>query len=112
MIVCMSGAVSYRSKCGAVEWPPVISHWGNERENGNPAMWAILAHIPIKHGDSGGPLWERGTGMAVGTLMGGGELTPSWWSPLLPLPDRPAAPGSLAALGVEGEPLHIVKWKP
>ena len=67
----------------------------------------------ILGGDSGGPYWERGTSKAMGTLTGGvgteeGSEGASWFAPVLEIPGYPKAPGSLNALGTEGEPLHRV----
>lgn len=58
------------------------------------------------------------TGKAVGTLTGGGPNVlgalhgSSWFTPVEELPGYPKAAGSLNSLGVEGEPLYIVKVNP
>jgi hypothetical protein len=117
MVVCRAGQYSPRITCRKAEWPPKCERWGEERENGNPVLCTIRTEIPIQPGDSGGPFWERATGDAVGTLTGGvGNAKDTegaaWFTPVEEIPNFPKAQGSLNALGVEGEPLHIVKWKP
>jgi hypothetical protein len=118
MVVCRAGAVSPEVRCRAAEWPPKCERWGELRENGDPVLCTIRTEIPIQGGDSGGPYWERATGKAVGTLTGGiGNVSgaihgASWFTPVEEIPGYPKAPGSLTSLGVEGEPLHVVKWKP
>ena len=111
MLVCRAGQYSPNVKCGSAEWPPKCERWGELRENGDPVLCTIRTEIPIAPGDSGGPYWERATGNAVGTLTGG-IANASWFTPVLELPGYAKAQGSLNALGVEGEPLHLVRWKP
>ena len=117
MVVCRAGQYSPRITCRKAEWPPKCERWGELRENGDPVLCTIRTEIPIQPGDSGGPFWERATGDAVGTLTGGlGNIKDTegaaWFTPVEEIPGYPKAPGSLNSLGVEGEPLHIVKWKP
>jgi sugar lactone lactonase YvrE len=117
MVVCRSGAISPEPRCRAAEWPPKCERWGERYENGDPVLCTIRIEIPIQGGDSGGPYWERSTGKAVGTLTGGVNNLPgllhgeSWFTPAEELPGYPKAPGSLSALGIDGEPLHLVVWK-
>jgi YD repeat-containing protein len=116
MIVCRAGSISSHVQCGPEEWPPKCERWGEHFENHDPVLCTIRTEIPIKGGDSGGPFWERGTSKAVGTLTGGvGTEDESegaaWFTPVLEIPGYPKAPGSLNALGTEGEPLHLVVWK-
>ena len=99
------------------EWPPKCERWGELRENPDPALCRIRVEIPIQPGDSGGPFWERDTNKAVGTLTGGLGNTAdtegaAWFTPVEEVPGYAKAPGSLNSLGIEGEPLHLVKWKP
>ena len=114
MVVCIAGAVRGRSKCGETDWPPETERWEPVRNNGNPFLTTVPIDINSKPGDSGGPIWERRTGDAIGTLTGGNlewQINESWITPLKELPGYPTAPGSLRALGVGGEPLHVVSWK-
>lgn len=107
MVVCDAGAYSPSVRCGPIEEPEAEA-WGELRGNGNPILWTEDVLLPAALGDSGGPLWERSTGEAVGTLTGT-SFRRSWFTPLEEIPGHPAAPGSLSALGTEGEPLHLVK---
>jgi hypothetical protein len=112
MMVCVAGSTRGRSKCGAMDWPPETRRWEEVHGNGNPILTTVPYEINSKGGDSGGPIWERGTGLALGTLTGGEENKgESNFTPLKPLPGYPSAPGTLQALE-DKEPLHIVKWKP
>jgi hypothetical protein len=118
MVVCRAGAFSPEVRCRAAEWPPKCERWKERFENHNPVLCTIRVEIPVQEGDSGGPYWERATGKAVGTLTGGVPNVPgvlhgaSWFTPVEEIPGYPKAQGSLNSLGVEGESLHIVKWKP
>ncbi len=112
MMVCVAGSSRGRSKCGAIDWPPETRRWEEIHGNGNPILTTVPYEINVKGGDSGGPVWERGTGLALGTVTGGEEeKAGSNFTPLKSLPGYPSAPGTLQALE-DGEPLHIVKWKP
>jgi YD repeat-containing protein len=110
MVVCRAGAFSPKVKCGAAEWPPKCERWGELRGNGDPVLCTIRTEIPIAGGDSGGPYWARASGDAVGTLTGGWGPA-SWFTPVEEIPGYPKAQGSLNALGIEGDPLHLVKAK-
>jgi len=118
MVVCRMGSLSPEVRCRGIEWPPQCERWNEVHENGNPIICTIETEIPIQFGDSGGPFWERDTNKAVGTLTGGGPNVPgaahggSWFTPVEAIPGYAEIPGSLSALGVDGEPLHIVEWKP
>jgi len=59
--------------------------WGEVHSNGNPILTTVRYQINSKGGDSGGPIWERGTGYALGTLTGGDidESFPESFSPRL-----------------------------
>jgi len=79
---------------------------------GNPILVVTVASpITSEKGDSGGPYWERRSGLAVGTHTGG-SLGESWMTPLESLPGYSGAPGSLDALGPGGKPLRPVRWRP
>jgi hypothetical protein len=117
MVVCRAGQYSRHIMCRPAEWPPKCERWGQLRENGDPVLCTIRTEISIQAGDSGGPFWERSTGAAVGTLTGGvGNRSDTegaaYFTPLEEIPGYPKAQGSLNALGVNGEPLHLVQWKP
>ena len=115
MIVCASGQTRGRSKCGDIDWPPDTSKWGEKFDNKNPFLTTVPYDINGKGGDSGGPIWERSTGFALGTLTGSeedGQTNESWFTPLKEVPGYPLANGALQALEVEGQPLHVILWKP
>jgi hypothetical protein len=96
-----------------MDWPPVTKRWGAVHGNGNPLLTTIKYRINGKQGDSGGPVWERGTGYALGTHTGGDELiAESYFTPLKNIPGYPSAAGSLQALETENQELHLVLWKP
>jgi hypothetical protein len=113
MVVCVAGSTRGRSKCDAMDWPPETRRWEPVHNNGNPILTTVPYKINSKGGDSGGPIWERSTGYALGTLTGGEEgKAESNFTSLKELPGYPSAPGTLQALEVGGEPLHVVLWKP
>lgn len=113
MMVCVAGAVRGHSKCGEMNWPPVTRRWEEKFDNGNPFLTTVEYEINGKEGDSGGPIWERGTSFALGTHTAGSEdKAESFFTPLKNLLEYPSAPGSLKALGINGEDLHAVLWKP
>lgn len=116
MILCQSGVTSNRPECGAVmREPEAFSYFGH-----GPKMWQVPFNAYSFGGDSGGPVWEPGTGRAVGLLTAGAEplhagerpAKESYVTPLLPSKGHPAAPGVLSALGQGGQELNLVKWKP
>jgi YD repeat-containing protein len=113
-VVCMTGAFGPEPppKCTPVEWPPEAEKWGEDLNNGNPLLWTIPALVHARRGDSGGPVWQAGTGLAVGTITGCACGSRTWFTPVEPIAGYPDAPGSLRALGVGGQDLHLVKWKP
>lgn len=113
MVVCVAGSTRGRSKCGAIDWPPETRRWEPEKGGVNPILTTVPYKINSKGGGSGGPIWEQGTGLALGTLTGGDdEKAESNFTPLKGLPGYPSAPGTLQALEAGGEPLHLVLWKP
>ncbi len=110
MIVCHSGKTSNRPKCGAVVKPPVAFRY---RKDG-PRMWQVPFKAFSLGGDSGGPVWQPGTGRAVGSMTAGEfdeTIETSYITPLLLSPARPAAPGILSVLGTPEGALNLVKWK-
>jgi YD repeat-containing protein len=120
MVLCFSGNVSNHVKCGRVLGPPeAFSYYEDGPEA--PMMWQVPFSVRSLHGDSGAPVWEAGSGHAVGLLTSGvepkhvGELGPEIAdvTPLLPSPGHPAAPGVLNAEGSSsGGSLGLVQWKP
>ena len=116
MVLCHSGITSNRPACGPVlreaEAFPYLGHGSK--------MWQVPFKAISLGGDSGGPVWEAGSGRAVGLLTAGaepiheGEAPPkeSYVTPLLPTKGHPAAPGVLSALGENGQDLRLVKWQP
>jgi hypothetical protein len=115
MTVCFSGIISNRTRCGPVIGPPEAFSY---RADG-PRMWQVPFREYSLGGDSGSPVWEAGTGRAIGLMTAGAEpLKPgepppkeSAITPLLPSAGHPAAPGILAALGTPTDNLHLVRWK-
>jgi YD repeat-containing protein len=115
MVVCVSGSSTDQSRCGEVLWPPELFRYPPKpglTDKYSPFLWQVPFKVDTEGGDSGAPVWERGTGKAVGTLSGGGLGAYAWLTPVLPLPGRPAAPGLLNALGSPDGPLHLVQWHP
>jgi YD repeat-containing protein len=114
MVVCIAGAVRGRSKCGDIDWPPETSRWEPVRNNGNPRLTTVPIDLNSKPGDSGGPIWERRTRNALGTLTGGEEdwkINESWFTPLKSLPGYPSAPGTLKVLQDGTKTLHLTQWE-
>jgi tripartite motif-containing protein 71 len=115
MIVCFSGVTSDHTRCGPVLGPAeAFPYFAN-----GPKMWQVPFKEYSRGGDSGGPVWEAGTGRAIGLLTAGAEpQNPNEVPPkesaitaLLPSAGRPAAPGILAALGTPTDNLKLVRWK-
>jgi YD repeat-containing protein len=80
MMVCTSGVTTDEVKCGPVEGPAIFLTY----TNAPIGTWEVPIGIWEKPGDSGSPVWQMGTGNAVG-LWNAGRL-PSYVSPLLPIP--------------------------
>ena len=119
--LCFSGRTSKNlDRCGPVLRPPQVEYWG-----GN--TWKqveVCFEEYIWGGDSGGPVWIEGTGIAVGIAVSGfggpdePGLTPrereeeaqnpkeACASLLLPYPDRPAI-GSVFG-SPDLAPLHLM----
>ncbi|MDX6634361.1 MAG: tripartite motif-containing protein 71 [Solirubrobacterales bacterium] len=102
MIVCTSGVTTDIAPfCGFVQGPPVLLNYTNEPI----ASWEVPIGLPERPGDSGSPVWEAGTGNAVGLWNAGSS--PSFVSPMLPMTTSseyeaglaPLAPGIFAKLG-------------
>ena len=116
MVLCHSGFRSNHVKCGAIPRPPEAFRYRSD----GPMMWQVPFKAYALGGDSGGPVWEAGTGRAIGLLTAGEEpLNPnevppkeSYATPLLPTAGHPAARGILDALGTSaGGKLRLVQWK-
>ncbi len=115
MIVCFSGITSNHTRCGPVIGPPEAFAY----EGTDTTMWQVPFKEYSLGGDSGSPVWEAGTGRAIGLMTAGaepwkpGETPPkeNWITPLLPSAGYPAAPGIFAALGTPTGNLHLVRWK-
>jgi tripartite motif-containing protein 71 len=110
MLVCTSGSTTNRVLCGQVEGPPVpIEYEGYARL----APYEVPVSIAEQHGDSGGPVWQSGTGNAVGLWNAG--INPSFVAPLLPYPVEVSSnyggvnfsSGALAKLGFDPEHLSV-----
>jgi YD repeat-containing protein len=111
MIVCKSGSTSQGKECGDIQWSVEAWAWGEQYGNGNPKLWTIEMQLRAPGGDSGGPIWQRGSRKIVGTLTGGLPGFPSAnFTPAEPVTGYPF-PGSLAALGAS-EPLHVLRYSP
>jgi YD repeat-containing protein len=118
MVVCISGAARERSKCRDIEWPPERKRWVTRNVDGVKHFTPFLTTVPMGvnsvKGDSGGPIWERGTGFAVGTTTGQSKRFPGrgYFTPLKIIPGYPSTVGSLQSLAAGGEPLKVVTWDP
>lgn len=91
--VCYSGATTDEAfpsgvKCGTVF---ELSTFALE---GHPAKEWCFDRRSL-HGDSGGPIWIEGTGIAVGVLSAG-DNTITCFSPLLPDPEHPDVPSAFS----------------
>jgi YD repeat-containing protein len=109
MNVCHSGRTSDKPKCG-----PTFSGVTWTQYEGQK-MWQICFEAISLGGDSGGPAYIEGTGIAVGLLSSGSdEVEPngspvkeSCFTPLLPIPGKEInAPGALHAPEVNLNFLH------
>jgi tripartite motif-containing protein 71 len=107
MIVKTSGATTDEVYSGYVEGPPVNVRYTTPPVPGNPQIsstWEVPINVYERKGDSGGPVWEAGTGNAVGLWNAGNN--PSFVTPMLAMATddwneeiAPLAPGVLAVLG-------------
>jgi tripartite motif-containing protein 71 len=116
MIVCGSGVTTDRPEQGEVLGPPVEFSYTNPSVQGAPWVqetWEVPVDMQALGGDSGGPVWECGTGKAIGLWNAG--TRPSYVTPLLPMATGsqyegtlgPLAPGILAKLGFQPQNLSI-----
>lgn len=103
MPICTSGAKSdgirhgqIREKenwTGAIQVPRVVDKYGDVVEWW-PYTYEALTSVPMPEGDSGGPVWQCGTGKAIGLMAADNGHGLSGLSTLLP-PLPPDASGTL-----------------
>jgi hypothetical protein len=111
MLVCSSGVTTDKVECGPVEGPPVFISYTNAMIG----AYEVPVGIYERPGDSGAPVWQAGTGNAVG-LWNAGTL-PSFVTPLLPMGTDSKyetaigalAPGVLAKLGFAPDKLSFAR---
>jgi YD repeat-containing protein len=111
MLVCSSGVTTDKVECGPVEGPPVFISYTNAMIS----AYEVPVGIYERPGDSGAPVWQAGTGNAVG-LWNAGTL-PSFVTPLLPMGTDSKyetaigalAPGVLAKLGFAPDKLSFAR---
>ncbi|HEY3434038.1 MAG TPA: hypothetical protein VGK41_00155, partial [Solirubrobacterales bacterium] len=104
MIVCTSGATTNKVEPGMVLGPPVPVTY---RDAPISDSYEVPVDIYEREGDSGGPVWECGSGNAVGLWNAGDK--PSYVTALLPMDVEspwtdafgPLAPGVMAKLGFQ-----------
>ena len=103
--VCFSGQASDKVICGAITVSEkVVFHFpgGNI---GPQKLWLTCFKERSIGGDSGGPVWIKGTHKAIG-LLSAGDSDESCLTPLLPVDGHPQAPGILSAPGLGS--LHLL----
>jgi tripartite motif-containing protein 71 len=108
--VCHSGITTGTVRCGEIFGPARELSYVPVSKNGKKQFIQVCYDAKSLEGDSGGPVWIEGTRLVVGSLSFGwdkvnpvtekviGDVT--CFTPLSPLPDRPSAPGALAAPGI------------
>jgi hypothetical protein len=110
-IVCQSSRFVEKVTCGPVTNVADFDHFENKKTKKFSGWhWMIRAATEGGPGDSGGPVWMRETGEAVGLVAGGGEkglgITPFKRPPN-------ATPGQIAGifddphLSPSAKPLHV-----
>ncbi len=97
--VCFSGHVSAKVICGKITVSEKVTFRFPQGYLGTQKLWLTCFMGRSIGGDSGAPVWVRGTHNAVG-LLSAGNTTESCLTPLLPIAGLPRAPGALAAPGM------------
>ncbi len=96
-VLCFSGVTTNRVKCGVTDGVSVLHLLNDNNEESPGRLWEIHANLPIKHGDSGAPVWDRSNGRVVGLVSAlGGYVAPIIHAPNLPTENSPGildAPG-------------------
>jgi YD repeat-containing protein len=97
--VCFSGQTSDRVICGPITVSEKVVFAFPGGNIGNQKLWLTCFKEPSIGGDSGGPVWIKGTHKAIG-LVSAGDNDETCLTPLLPVQGHPQAPGVLAAPGM------------
>jgi hypothetical protein len=103
MVVCQSGVTSNDERCGKITRLAVTLEYEGQK------MLQVEYNADPLGGDSGGPVWQKGTYSVVGIVTAGSyndqeeEVAPGYFTPLLPMPGRPDMPGVFGDLS----PLHL-----
>jgi hypothetical protein len=114
-MLCFSGVTTNKIQCGTMTRIHVIkvgldkpAYPGDPLPYESPGReWDIQANLPVKHGDSGAPVWDRKTGRVVGIVSAlGGFVTPLIHSPRLPVEK---SPGALNAPGMGALQLKVAQ---
>jgi tripartite motif-containing protein 71 len=102
-VLCFSGM-----KTGKVRCKKVLSQYTATAAHFSQRVYVVA--FGAEHGDSGAPVWNAGTGAAVGLIEGGprGKAPLTYVTPLLNMPHESVAhaPGALAAPGMYD--LHVI----
>jgi Trypsin len=107
MGVCQSGRASNTVDCGRIVTGPVRVEY-----LGQKMLQYCYKGALAQYGDSGGPVWKRGTHLAVGLITAGyadaegNPLDFGCLTPLLPIPNRRHVPAILSARGLGS--LHLL----
>lgn len=108
--VCQSSQFVERVTCGPVTNVSDFDRLEDAKGNLSGWHWMIRAAVAGGRGDSGGPVWMRGTGEAVGLVAGGGgkglAITPFMRPPHAP-PGQIAGILSDPNLSPPAKPLHV-----
>ena len=98
MEVCQSGVTSNKVRCGKITGVATRVAWDEPGEN-EKTMQTIFDEV-VLGGDSGSPVWQRGTHYAIGLITAGDlhpvteeYIAPSYITPLLQVQARPHMPG-------------------
>ncbi len=97
--VCFSGQTSDKVVCGPINVSEKVVFPFPGGNIGNQRLWLTCFKGVSIGGDSGGPVWIRGTHKAIG-LVSAGDDDDTCLTPLLPVSGHPQAPGALAAPGM------------
>jgi hypothetical protein len=102
-ILCFSGVTTDKKICRKV-----LGH--RTKKAGNFRLKVYVVRFNALHGDSGAPVWDSGTGSAVGLIQGGpiGDPELTYVTPLLSIPHVSVAqaPGALNAPGMYS--MHVM----
>lgn len=106
--LCFSGHVSGAVICGKITVSEKTTFRFPGGDLGAQKLWITCFMGRSIPGDSGAPVWIRGTHDAVG-LLSAGDTQEACLTPLLPIAGLPRAPGALAAPGMGALQLMTVE---